>query len=131
MANFKKMEIAKAVSDNPKIQINKSFFSLSTSVIYKPTQSPVDAFQYYFTPEDGEKIEKAVKAMEYKPDGLEKLMGLERKPIGNVLVEACVSRDHQFVAYQLYRFYDFQYNAIGDIQFFEGEQAKTMAEWLV
>ena len=117
--------MAQTISIHPHIEIRTSFFGLIKKIFYTPTQSLVDVFQGYYNAENGEKI-KAL--LEIPTDKAEKkpLKKIDKISVGNVQLEACVSRDHQFVALQLSRYSDFTYHAVTPVTCYEGSDA----EWI-
>jgi len=111
------------------ISVSKSFFGLKTSVVYNPTNSPVKGYTEQYSSEDGELIRKVLTC---QPDQLAKQIeaaqGVKGASLGTMLLNACVSDDHQFVAMQLFRYSDNRYNAVTDVEVFEGEKAKLVAK---
>ena len=128
MANIKKLEMADAVSVNPHVSILKSFLGLQTKVVYEPSKSLIDVFTYDYTAEMGDRMEKLLTC---SPESLEKEINkcgiIEKTPIGNIRLEACVSREHLFAAMQLFHFVDFQYEPMTDVKFYEGKEAELIA----
>ena len=100
MSSFKNLEMAYAVSVHPHITVKKSLFQ--TKVIYTPTESP--ELKQKGAPASGSN--------------------------GHYHLEACLSDDRQFCALQMFRYADFSYNAIGEPRFYEGDEAKTVAQIL-
>lgn len=128
MANIKNMEIGEAISKNERILIKSSLFGLKQTIIFKPTQSPIDVFQFEYTNEAGAKIEKILST---PPDKLEeaiKSVGkIEHSQIGSIHVEACIARDHQFVAIQPFTYSGFYYHPVVDLKVYEGKEAELIA----
>lgn len=47
--------------------------------------------------------------------------------MGNVRLEAALSRDHQFAALQIVKFTNFNYLPVSEVKFLEGADAATVA----
>ena len=127
MSKFKHLEMATAISALPCIKVQNKWFGLVTNVVYQPTGARVDAFQKFYTPEEGKKVEHL---LTQKPAQLKEQAGALRRipqtPVGNL----CLSRDRQFVALQLSRFADFTYRAASEVLVFEGPEAVIVAALL-
>ena len=50
--------------------------------------------------------------------------------MGNIQLEAAISDDGQFVAYQIAKYSDFEYIAEGEVKIYTGEEAKIVAKAL-
>lgn len=129
MSSFKNLEMAYAVSVHPHITVKKSLFQ--TKVIYTPTESPVRPIIQEYTPTEGSRL---LSLLDMPKDKL--LAELKQKGApasgsnGHYHLEACLSDDHQFCALQMFRYADFSYIAIGEPRFYEGDEAKTIAQIL-
>ena len=119
MSSFKNLEMAYAVSVHPHITVKKSLFQ--TKVIYTPTESPVRPIIQEYTPTmPTDKLLAELKQKGAPASGSN----------GHYHLEACLSDDRQFCALQMFRYADFSYNAIGEPRFYEGDEAKTVAQIL-
>ncbi|MBR1594182.1 MAG: hypothetical protein IJ692_04480 [Alloprevotella sp.] len=131
MPNIKKMEMAKALSAHRNVTVRHSLFGLVQTAVYEPTQSKLDAAQYYYTSEGGTRLEALLKSSEA---ALDKALGacahLERRAVCNVRLDVCRSRDAQFVALQLFRYEDYLYQPAGEARFFEGDAAARIVNTL-
>lgn len=129
MSSFKNLKMAYAVSVHQHITVKKSLFQ--TKVIYTPTQSVVRAIIQEYTPTEGSRL---LSLLDMPTDKL--LAELKQKGApasgsnGHYHLEACLSDDHQFCALQMFRYADFSYIAIGEPRFYEGDEAKTIAQIL-
>jgi hypothetical protein len=127
MSSFKNMEMAAAVSAHEHINIKKSLFS--TKVIYTPTQAVVRPVVLEYAPAEGERLQRL---LTLSPDKMAAEMKYNGKPatapIGQFRLEVCLSDDHQFCALQLFRFTDFRYHPVTDLQCYEGEDISTLVE---
>ena len=132
MANIKNMKMADVLFANPNIEIKKAYYGLKTIVTYKPTKSPVAAYQLEFAPEYANKLADLLRTPDDKIEEVAKKLGeLTNTPNGNVRLEVCVSKDKQFVAAQLLQFRDFDYHAVSEVRIIEGELAATLANLFV
>ena len=129
MSSIKNLEMAYAVSTHPHITVKKSFFQ--TKVIFTPTQSPVRVIIQEYTPTEGARL---VSLLDMPTDKLAAELQHKGKPVpgsnGHFHLEACLSEDHRFCALQVFRYGDFRYNAIGEPHFYEGDDAKVIAQIL-
>ena len=128
MASINHLEMAKALSQNPHIQIKKSFFGLHTSVVYTPTQSPVDVSIQDYTAEMGNKLERIINAPAGQIEAAIRKEGrIDKASISNMRLELAFSRDRKFAAAQLFNFYDLQYHPVTEPRFIEGDEAAFLA----
>ena len=121
--------MAAAMSTYNNIVIKKTLFS--TKAVYKPTGSPVKAMVLEYSPSEGERVSRLLN-MPF--DKMVADIEQNGKPVaganGNFRLEVCISSDRQFCALQMFRYGDFCYNAIGEPRFYEGDDAKTIAQIL-
>ena len=131
MANIKKLEMGKAVSALPYINIEKSFFGLKQTIVYKPTNSEVQIAQYEYAADNGTMIQKLLNTKPSEAAELaEKVSMLDKSPMGNFRLDACVSADKQFVALQLFQYSNLMFHPATDVKVYQGEDAKLMASIL-
>lgn len=128
MPSLNNMEMAAAVAANQNIEIKKTFFGLKTQVVYTPTGSLVDCYRKEYAPDaesslarmmgdTGKNLEEAAK----------NVAGIKEVDMGNVRLEASLSRDHQFAALQIVKFTNFNYLPVSEVRFFEGADAAAVA----
>ena len=129
MANFKNLEMAAALSQNPHIEIKKSLFG--TKALYAPSQSKLEVNTLEYAPNEGERMERLL------AQPLDKIAAeLQTKgkpaatPVGQYRLEAAVSQDRQFAAVQLFRFVDFGYKPASQLICCEGPEAGTLTKLL-
>ena len=124
--------MAKAITDNTNIEIVKSFWGLSKKLVYKPTQSKVNIKISCFTPD----VEHSVLALLNTPakalaDAAKRLgPKIKAVDVSSCRLEACVSADRQFAAYQLCRYDDFGFQPISELVTFEREAAQIVTNIL-
>ena len=109
------------------ITVKKSFFGLSTKLIYKPTNSYIRVKEQEYSAEDGRKLENILAT---EPANIKE--AIRKFPVsaigmGNVKLEACISDDQQFAAVQLLCFKDFDYKPISDVKVYSGNAATAFA----
>lgn len=128
MASINHLEMAKDFAALPQVEIKKTFFGLSTSIVYKTTNSKVRILQNEFDADNGRKLEELLLSSPEKiVEEASRAKDIKKSSIGNFRLDACISDDHQFVAAQLLRFVDFSYAQITDMKVFEGKAAETIA----
>ena len=131
MTSISNLEMAKALSSHPHVTIKRVFFSFIQRAIYQPTLSTIDVHIQDYTSEMGAKWEKILNTPEAQLKEVIKQVGeIQKADISNMRLEACISRDRQFLALQLFRFVDFQYHPMTEARFFEGEQVKLFESLL-
>ncbi|MBR0046893.1 MAG: hypothetical protein IJP75_08450 [Bacteroidaceae bacterium] len=127
MTNFKHMEIASTVAAHPNIYVKHGFLGFSTKVYYRPTLSEVDCIRKYYTIATGNALLQFLTKFPTNPQCAENTkLKMEFDPNGNYCMEMCSSRDHLFIALQLFRYSDLAYNAITEIFIFEGREAELL-----
>ncbi len=120
--------MAPAISALDNIEIKKSLFGLKTQVIYTPTHSTVNCYQYDYAPEAEASLKKLLEAVNDKvADEVKGVAKHRRVDMGNVRLEAAVSTDHQFAALQLTKFVNFNYTPVSGVKIFEGVNAQSVA----
>lgn len=127
MSNLKNLQMANAISSYPNITVQKSFFS--TKVTYTPTGSRVEIIVREYTPDEGKRL---LGLLSMSPAELSEALQKHGKPVagsnGHYHLEACLSEDRQFCAVQVLRFGDFAYSPVGEPRFYEGDEAKLVAQ---
>ncbi|WP_405328696.1 hypothetical protein [Fibrobacter sp.] len=127
MENISKMEMANALFNQIYIKTEKCFFGLKTKVTYAPTNSPVVGTYLEYTPAEGQKA-KAI--LEAAPAELDAVLQKNGRPQtgenGNMKLNLCYSRDHEFAALHLQQFSGFEYRTIIETRFAVGDEAKKL-----
>ena len=126
--NIKKLETVRALSQDSRILISKTFLGLGTKVTYVPTGSSVKVIKAECSAETGRQMESLLKS---SGAAFDKTLAATPKFVetspGNFLLEGLLSADHEYVALRLYHYADFKYNPATDLVVYEGEQARKMA----
>lgn len=106
------------------IKVEKAFFGLKTNVIYTPTNSAVVGEIMDYDCANGKKV---LEFYDANPNQIELLIKKEGRPEtgcnGNTRLFLCYSKDHQFMAMQVFQYSNFEYHAAGEAKFFEGMNA--------
>lgn len=125
MANIAKMEMANDLFKKDCIKVEKVFLGLMTKVIYTPTNSPIEGVCLEYDLTNGQKVKQIV---ESDPCKVESVIKKEGKPQpcdnGNMRLTLCFSKDHRFVALQLFQFTNFEYHPMSEIHIVEGDEAE-------
>lgn len=128
MASLKNMEMAAAVATNQDIEIKKTLFGLKTQVVYTPTGSAVDCFRKEYAPDAESSLTKMLGCTEDKlAEMVKNVADIKEADMGNVRLEAAVSRDHQFAALQVLKFTNFNYLPVTEVKFLKGADAAAVA----
>ena len=123
MANIKKMQMGKTICADSRIGISSSMLGLRTTVTYLPTNSVADVKTLEYSAADGDKLKNVLESKPLKTD-------FHPQPTvnGNYMAEVCLSRDHAFCAVQLLRFAQLNYEPVGEVHIFEGDEARAAAQ---
>ena len=120
------LEMAHALYHNPQISMESSFFGLRKKIIYAKTNSIVEGKCFEFNPAEGEKIQRLMEANANDFGAMLRQEGVpETCENGNYRLSLCFSKDHQFAAFLLQRFVDFEYRNLGEARFIEGDSAEV------
>lgn len=131
MPSFNSLTMSSDLVNDSRISVKKSFFGLSTSVVYPATNSKVKAFKKEYDPDNGHMLQCIFTADKAKqPAMLAGLETLKESHLGNYLLEQCVSEDHQFVALRLFHYQELRYKPVTPILVYEGEDAALVASSL-
>ncbi len=126
MASYKHMEMAKALSNDSRIEIRKGFLGLSTSLYYTPTGAKINLMVNEYAAD----MEKRLTRLLQKDGGewrLEVENGkLPTVPVGQFRLEAAYAQDGGYLALQLFRFVDFTYSPHSEMVVYEGDDAKAV-----
>lgn len=120
--------MAPTITANEHISVQNSFFGLFSKAIYTPTGSPVTASRHEYAVDQASFFRKVLTA---SSDELTKLAGSANKPkeapLGNVMIESCLSADKQFAAIQMLQFTNFTYEPVAPARVLEGADAEKVA----
>ena len=129
MENISKMEMATALFNQIYIKTEKTFFGLKTKVTYAPTNSPVVGTYLEFAPAEGQKVKTILEATPAELDAvLQKNGRPQTGENGNMKLNICYSRDHEFAAFHLQQFSGFEYRTIIETRFVAGDEAKKLLQ---
>ena len=121
--------MASALFNQIYIKTEKTFFGLKTKVTYAPTNSPVVGTALEFAPSEGQKV-KAI--LEASPVDLDAVLQKNGRPQtgdnGNMKLNICYSRDHEFAAFHLQQFSGFEYRTVIETRFVAGDEAKKLLQ---
>ena len=127
MANFKNMEMAAALSQQPYITIKSTLFGISKKAIYTPTNSPLKPDFKEYTPEHGTQVEHLLSLPTEKlVQELQANKFPTSTPVGQYRLEVCISADNRFAALQLFRFSEFSYRPASELLTFTDTEAETI-----
>jgi len=128
MANIKNFEMSKELFSKSYLSVSKSFFGLSTRVVYNPTGSQLNGYSYEYTPEAGQRLQSLLSADESELDAVVQNFGkVNHSDIGAIRLEACISADRQFAALQLFTYSQYLSKPITDVKIYEGHAAETIS----
>ncbi|MBQ7742708.1 MAG: hypothetical protein IJT90_07290 [Bacteroidaceae bacterium] len=126
---FTKLEMAKALSKDSRIEIKKGFLGMGATATYTTTGSKLQVIKAECTLECGQRMERIINS---KDAALDKQLSVATKfketVPGQCMLEAVVSADHAFVAMRLYRFTELGFAATTDLAVYEGDTARKVAQ---
>ena len=102
-------------------------FGIVKKLYYKPTNSTLKSIERYFGPQDKNIL---LSLFQLQGDALisfAKKQHLDEKMNGNMLLEAFVSSDRQFIALQLSQYSTLDYQLLCEPIFLEGEIAELVS----
>lgn len=127
MASLNNLVMGSDIAKNEHIVIKKSFFGLKEKIVYNQTGSEVEIKQIEYTTESGKQLEILLKAAKIK-DTLASIGKIEQRPMSNVRLDICVSKDRQFIALQLFNYYDLMFHPVTGVRVLEGPDAGLVAK---
>ena len=81
-----------------------------------------------YTAENGEKLKQLLRCPDDKlADLTKRLSPIEHATMGPARLEGCMSKDHLFVALQLFGYSDFEYSPLTDVRIYEGMPAELIS----
>ncbi len=127
MDNINNMKMASAIFQKNCIKVEKKFFGLMTKVTYTPSNSDVVGLCLEYDSTNGERVKKL---MAESADEMEEDFQNGKCPVttenGSMQLSLCYSKDHKFAALQLLQYKNFEYRAISDVRFAEGDEAEKV-----
>ncbi len=131
MPSFNSLTMSSDLVNDSRVSVKKSFFGLSTSVVYLTTNSKVKALKKEYDPDNGNMLKCVLTADQAKqPAMLAGLESLAETHLGNYMLEMCVSDDNQFVALRLFHYQELRYTPVTPLLTYEGEDASLVASSL-
>lgn len=127
MANINHLDMAQQLLSLSNIEVKKSFFGLLTTVYYTPTHSVITVKRNEYDGRNGDILENILKADAHEIPALLANAHIEKASMGFTRVDACISKDQNFVAVQLLHYVDFDYVPVTGMLTFEGDAAKAIA----
>ncbi|MBQ6747178.1 MAG: hypothetical protein IJR07_09080 [Bacteroidaceae bacterium] len=128
MASLKNLTMFADIVKNEHIDIRKSFFGLREKYYFNQTGSELEVKQIEFTTEAGKQLEVLLKTPINKlADTLADCGKIQQRPMSNVRLDICVSKDRQFLALQLFNYYDLMFHPVTGVRVLEGKNAQLMA----
>lgn len=127
MSFINNVEMAKALFQKSCIKVEKAFFGLQTKVIYTLTNSPVVGDYQEYDTINGRKIKYFLELPSTKlAKELQKGTKIEPAENGVFSLCFCYSKDHQFAAFLLSQYIEFDYCPVSDIRFVQGGEAEAL-----
>jgi hypothetical protein len=120
--------LKETVAQHSNIACKSVCFGLIKILYYQPTNCSLKSIELYFGPKDKDKL---LSLFQLQGDALvsfaKKCTHLEEKTNGNLLLEAFVSSDHQFMALQLSQYSTLDYQLLCAPIFVEGNPAELVS----
>ena len=128
MTKVKNLRMWHTICTDARISINKSLFGLSTTAIYIRTNSPLSAYIFEYSHDDGEKLKSILESPREKLSNIIGDFHPKKTVNGNFMVEVCASHDGQFIAVLICQFVQMSYEPVSDVLIFEGQDAQTIKQ---
>lgn len=126
MTKIKHLDMAEAVSTNNCVTIDNSLFGLMEKATYTPTGSRIKAQTFDYSTDNGERLSQLLNLNSQQlEDKFNRGLMVRSTPIGNYRAEVCRSDDRQFLAVNVMRFENFEYNPIMPVHFYVGHDAEV------
>lgn len=128
MSKFFKLNMANEVARNPHVVIRHHLFGMLTSVLYSPTQSPIESYSNYYDKEQGEFFLQLINSSDgHLSEAIGNAHDIEVQPQGGCYrLDLCLSSDHRFIALQLNEVQGQSQRPLTPIRYFEGDQAELI-----
>lgn len=124
MSKFSAIEISQLVALHPKVN-NSKLFGLFERVHYSPTGSRIESYRNYYSAADAETL---IRLSEIPDEAIvQHLSQCSELPLSqqqDYRMDLCLSADHRFVAFQVFRKKDDDFEAASKLRFLEGELAQ-------
>ena len=130
MAKINHIEMGAEVMALANVEVKKGFLGWSIKLIYQPTHSVIQVKEKEYSVEDGKKLEQIFALDPSEVEAAIDKFPVSAIPMGNVKLQACISADHQFVAAQLLKFQDFNFQPIPQMAVYTGKIAEAFAKLL-
>ncbi len=124
--------MAKSLLKDNRIALRTSFFGLSSKAVFLPSESVIRAYVKEYSSENSQLLKQL---LAYPKDKLEEFQKrhttIESTSVGPARLEMGVSDDRQFVAVQLFGYFDFSYSPLTDVLIYEGADAGILCSILI
>lgn len=119
--------LKETVALNSNIACKSVCFGIVKKLYYKPTNSTLKSIERYFGPQDKNILLSLFQLQGDSLISFAKKQHLDEKMNGNMLLEAFISSDRQFIALQLSQYSTLDYQLICAPIFLEGQTAEIVS----
>lgn len=126
MANIKNLQMWNTICADARIGVSKSLFGLCSKVVFKPTNSVINAKVLEYSSEDGKRIKHILESPKEKLVTMAGESMLKPTLNGSCLLEIVASQDGAFAAIQLFQFSQLSYVPATDVMIYEGNDASLV-----
>lgn len=126
MANIKNLQMWNTICADARIGVSKSLFGLCSKVVFKPTNSVINAKVLEYSSEDGKRIKHILDSPKEKLATMAGESMLKPTLNGSCLLEVVASQDGAFAAIQLFQFSQLSYVPATDVMIYEGNDASLV-----
>ncbi len=110
------------------IEHKKAFLGLVDYLVYKPTNSRLNRFTRYYSPDVREQLKNLFALDDDKlSQNLSNYSRLEQVANGNIMIDGYVSKDKQFVSLRMYQYMQLDYHPVSRTVYLQGDAAKQAA----
>ncbi len=128
MANIEKLEMIKLIPNNGLFTVKKGFLGFGTKTMLKDSGCPVSVVVREYSPADGDKMERVLRAERCKIAEELSKGGIQTTDMGNARLEVILSDDGTFLMMQLFRFSDFKYRPASEVVTVTGPDAACVGK---
>lgn len=116
---------------NQRVALRKTLLGLRQVPVYEPTGSKINSFKLEYNAANGKQMEKILLMPSEQMEGESGINRITPSDIGCMLLEACISEDHHFAAFQLFKYQDLDYHSVTSVLFYEGKEAEKISSIVV
>lgn len=129
MSKFDSIEIATIVALHPKVARHR-FFGLFDRVYYQPTHSHIESYRNFYNSQEAKYLQEIAESKD--PSALlTEAHDLQTSDQGSFCLDFCMSKDHNFIAFQVFEHNKQELIPFSKLCILEGAAARSFESLLV